>query len=93
MIEDVNFQICNQGDSPLGLLSDIGVKECVNFWFCKKTKSKAHSLTPTKTKRCASFKFQNKIRKYSHTKNQGEINLHKPRKRVWISAYWNHNDA
>jgi hypothetical protein len=36
MIEDVNFQICNQGDSLLGLLSDIGVKECVNFWFCNK---------------------------------------------------------
>jgi hypothetical protein len=82
MIEDVNFQIYNQGDSPLGLLSDIGVKECVNFWFCNKVKPKAHSLILTKKKKHASFKFQNKIRKNSHRKIQGEINLHKPRKRV-----------
>ncbi len=87
MIKVVNFQMYNQGDSPLGLLSDIGVKECVNFLFCNKMKPKTHSLTLTKKKRHASFKFQNKIRKNSHTKIQGEIDLHKPRKRVRVSAY------
>jgi hypothetical protein len=36
MIEYVNFHTYNHGDSPLGLLSDIGVKECVNFGFVTK---------------------------------------------------------
>jgi hypothetical protein len=62
----------------------LGVENHVDFQFCKGMQSQSTLLSFWQ--RCGSWEVWNRITTNSQVKVQGEINLHKPRKRI-TSAY------